>query len=93
MAIGVSFAGCQLQAAKFDGADLRDADFGKANLSGVSLKGAKLAHAKFAGAKLQNLALVSGKSVRPDLSGAQAKVEQFQSAVLDDSVALQGLTA
>ena len=45
VAIGVSFAGCQLQGAKFDGADLRDADFSGADLNGASLKGAKLAHA------------------------------------------------
>jgi uncharacterized protein YjbI with pentapeptide repeats len=85
MAIGVSFAGCQLQGAKFDGADLRDADFTAADLSGASLKGTKLGYAKFDKAILHNLRLLSGEILRPDLSGAEATEEQFQLANLGDN--------
>ena len=91
VAIGVDFAGCQLQGAKFDGADLRDADFTGADLSGVSMKGAKLGHTKFDEAKLHNLRLLSGKIVPPDLTEAAATAEQFLGAKLDDNVSALGL--
>ncbi len=91
IAIGVSFAGCQLHGAKLEGADLRDADFTGADLSGVSLKGAKLGHARFDKAILRNLRLLSGQIVRPDLTGAEASEEQFQGASLDESVYALGL--
>jgi len=91
VAIGVSFAGCQLQGAKFDGADLRDADFTDADLSGASLKGAKLGHAKFDKTVLRNLQLLSGEIARPDLTGADAAEEQFECANLDENVSALGL--
>jgi uncharacterized protein YjbI with pentapeptide repeats len=91
VAIGISFAGCQLQGAKFDGADLRDADFAGADLSGASLKDAKLAYAKFNGTSLRNLHLVSGKVIRPDLTGAEATEDQFLGARLDENVSILGL--
>ena len=92
VAIGISFAGCQLQGAKFDGADLRDADFTDADLSGASLKGAKLGHARFDKANLRNLQLLSGEIARPDLTGADATEEQFQGAHLDENVSALGLS-
>jgi uncharacterized protein YjbI with pentapeptide repeats len=92
VAIGISFAGCQLQGAKFDGADLRDADFADTDLSGASLKGAKLGHARFDRANLRNLQLLSGEVARPDLTGADAAEEQFQGAHLDENVSALGLS-
>ena len=57
LAVGVNFAGAQLQGTKFDGADLRDADFNTADLRGASFVGANLWHANFAGADLRPLPL------------------------------------
>jgi len=69
-AIGVGFAGAQLQGARFDGADLRDADFTDADLRGASFRGAKLRHARFTRADLRPLALISGGACPVDLAGA-----------------------
>ena len=91
VAIGVDFSRCQLQGAKFDGADLREADFSQTELSGVSLRSAKLAHAKFHGAILKRLNLLSGAIVLPDLGGAESTEEQFAEAILDDAVSSLGL--
>jgi uncharacterized protein YjbI with pentapeptide repeats len=93
MAVGIDFSGCQLQGAKFDGADLRDADFSGADLCGASFAGAKLAHARFNKAHLGNLHLLNGGIVAPSLLGTQAVAEQFQVAILDDSLAALGLDA
>jgi len=53
IAIGIDFSKCELQGAKFDGADLREANFSHAELSGASLRAAKLAHAKFQAPSLE----------------------------------------
>jgi uncharacterized protein YjbI with pentapeptide repeats len=90
--IGLDFSGSQLQASKFEGADLRDANFSNADLRGASLRSAKLAHAKFDGANLGHLALTSGSSLAPDLTGADATEEQFYKTVLDDKISALGLT-
>ncbi|HEY0301563.1 MAG TPA: pentapeptide repeat-containing protein, partial [Rhizomicrobium sp.] len=91
LAVGVSFAGCQLQGARFDGADLRECDFSDADLRGASFKGAKLAHARFDKANFASLKLAGGKALFPDLSGAEATREQFRHAVLEGSLSALGL--
>ncbi len=63
VAVGVDFAGCQLQAARFDGADLRAAGFNAADLSGTSFRRAKLAHATFKNAKIRDLILCTGQKM------------------------------
>jgi uncharacterized protein YjbI with pentapeptide repeats len=69
-AVGVSFAGAQLQGASFDGADLRDADFTGADLRGASMRGAKLRHARFRECDLRPLPLAHGGARAVDLDGA-----------------------
>jgi uncharacterized protein YjbI with pentapeptide repeats len=92
IAIGLDFSGCQLQGAKFDGADLRDADFSRADLCGATFVAAKLGHAKFAKAHLGNLRLLSGEIVAPCLRDAEAVQRQFRETVLDDDLAVLGLS-
>lgn len=86
IAIGIDFSKCQLQGARFEGADLREANFSHAELSGASLRAAKLGHAKFHGAILKRLNLLSGEIVSPDLSGTEVAEEQLVGAILDDAV-------
>lgn len=93
IAIGVSFAGCQLQAARFDGADLRDADFTGADLRGVSFAGAKLSHARFDRANMAALQLANGNTLAPNLTSALATAEQFILATVDGSLTSLGLAA
>lgn len=93
VAIGASFAGCQLQGAHFEEADLRDADFTGADLRGASFSGARLGHARFDRANLQPLALANGNKLATNLSGAQATAEQFFNALLDGAVSSLGLAA
>jgi uncharacterized protein YjbI with pentapeptide repeats len=69
-AIGVSFAGSQLQGANFDGSDLRETDFTGADLRGASFKGAKLWHAKFDKADVRPLSLGNGSTRAVDLTDA-----------------------
>jgi len=69
-AVGVSFAGAQLQCAHFDDADLRCADFTGADLRGASFRGAKLRHALFDNADLRPLALTNGAERKVDMTGA-----------------------
>ena len=83
IAIGVSFAGCQLQGARFEGADLRDADFSDSDVRAASFRGARLTHARFARANLQALKLVDGRTQSVDLWEALALAEQFSGASLD----------
>ena len=81
-AVGVSFAGAQLQAARFEGADLRDADFSGADLRGASFRGANLHHAKFDGANLKGLPLGADRIASVDFSEAQ-----FSAAALAKAIA------
>lgn len=87
IAIGVDFSQCQLQGAKLEGADLRDANFTEADLAGASFRDAKLAHAVFTRADLARLDLVHGGSMLPDFAGADVSVDQFQDAKLDGALA------
>ena len=93
VAIGVNFAGCQLQAAHFEGADLRDADFTGADLRGASFAGAKLSHARFDRANMTALPLANGNTLAPNLTSALATEEQFFNAMVDGAVSSLGLTA
>lgn len=79
--IGVSFAGAQLQAAKFDGADLRDANFSGADLRGASFKGANLHHARFDNANLRDLPLGPDRTAPVDFSGAKYGTTAFSNAI------------
>ena len=79
--IGIDFSASQLQAAKFDGADLRGANFSKVDLRGVSFKGANLLHANFEGADLRALQLGNGAALAPEFSGAQVTDEQLQTSM------------
>jgi uncharacterized protein YjbI with pentapeptide repeats len=79
-AVGVSFAGAQLQCGRFDGADLRGADFTGADLRGVSFRGAKLRHAVFDGADLRPLALTSGAERKVDMTGTDLGDDRFSGA-------------
>ncbi len=88
--VGLDFSGSQLQAAKLDGADLRDANFSNADLRGVSLRTAKLTHARFGNSNLGRLPLTNGTSLAPDLSGADASEDQFRGAMFDDKLASLG---
>jgi len=90
IAIGVSFAGCQLQGARFEGADLRDADFSETDVRAASFRGARLNHARFSKADLRTLTLVTGREQTVDLSDAQALVEQFAGAQLDGDLGQLG---
>jgi uncharacterized protein YjbI with pentapeptide repeats len=90
-AIGVNFAGCQLQGARFDGADLRDVDFADADLRAASFRGARLNHARFTKADLRGLVLTDGRSRRVDLVEALAAAEQFAGARMDASLQDLGL--
>ena len=81
-AIGVSFAGAQLQAARFDGADLRDADFSGADLRGASFRGANLNHALFDGANLRGLPLGPDRQAPVDLAGAKYGMTAFAKAIV-----------
>ncbi len=91
IAVGLNFSGCQLQAARFDGADLRDVDFSAADLRGASFRGARIAHARFDKADLRCLRLESGQVRIVDLSDALGAREQFNTALLDRPVSDLGL--
>jgi uncharacterized protein YjbI with pentapeptide repeats len=93
IAIGLNFAGCQLQGARLDGADLRDADFTSADLRGASLRGANITHARFGKADMRNLPLISGQSRAVDLTDAIGLEEQFSTCQLDGAAATLGLRA
>ncbi|MBV9508969.1 MAG: pentapeptide repeat-containing protein [Caulobacteraceae bacterium] len=79
-AVGVSFAGSQLQGARFDRSDLRDADFTGADLRGASFRGAKLRHASFKDADLRPLPLTNGAAQEVDLGGADHADDAFASS-------------
>ena len=91
IAIGVNFAGCQLQGARFDGADLRDADFSDSDLRAASFRTARLSHARFAKADLRTLSLTGGRQQPVDLGDAMATTEQFAGALLDGGIKDLGL--
>jgi uncharacterized protein YjbI with pentapeptide repeats len=91
IAIGVSFAGCQLQGARFEGADMRDADFSEADVRAASFRGARLTHARFAKANLKALKLMDGRTQSVDLWEALALAEQFSGAELDCKLEDMGL--
>ena len=91
IAIGVSFAGCQLQGARFEGADLRDADFSEADVRAASFRAARLTHARFSKADLRTLILVTGREQTTDLCEAVALAEQFSGAQLDGGLEQLGL--
>lgn len=91
IALGVDFSGSELQAAKFDGADLRASNFTQTDLSGVSLAGAKLDHANFDRAKLLSLQLLNGAVIRPNLIGAEATLLQFSTVTSDECLSALGL--
>ncbi len=80
-AIGVSFAGAQLQAARFDGADLRDADFSGADLRGASFRGANLHHARFDNANIRGLPLGPDRVAEVDFTAARYSMTAFASAI------------
>jgi uncharacterized protein YjbI with pentapeptide repeats len=86
VAIGIDFSGSQLQAAKFDGADFRDANFSNADLRGISMRGTRLAHAKFDKADLSRLTLTNGTPIFSDLAEAGVTGEQFLTAILDEDL-------
>jgi uncharacterized protein YjbI with pentapeptide repeats len=86
IAIGIDFSGSQLQAAKLDGADFRDANFSAADLRGISMRATRLAHAKFDKANLLRLTLTDGTPIFADLAEADVTVEQFLNAVLDEEM-------
>jgi uncharacterized protein YjbI with pentapeptide repeats len=91
IAIGVSFAGCQLQGARFEGADLRDADFSESDVRAASFRSARLTHARFSKANLRALQLVDGRTQSVDLWEALALAEQFSGAELDCRLEDMGL--
>jgi uncharacterized protein YjbI with pentapeptide repeats len=80
-AIGMSFAGAQLQGANFAEADLREADFTGADLRGACFRGANLSHARFDNANLKPLQLTGGVR-HVDLSNAAVSEDAFLNAVL-----------
>jgi uncharacterized protein YjbI with pentapeptide repeats len=80
-AIGVSFAGAQLQGARFDGADLRGADFMGADLRGASFRDANLRHARFDMADVRPLPMASGGARSICLDGANLSEGCFERSV------------
>lgn len=92
-AAGVDFTGCQLQAAKFDFADLRMANFTSCDLSGVSFDGAKLSHANFQNARINDLILVNGDVLKARAERAQGVIDQFGNARINAPGFLPGLNA
>jgi uncharacterized protein YjbI with pentapeptide repeats len=80
-AIGVSFAGAQLQGARFDGADLRDADFMGADLRGASFRDANLRHARFDMADVRPLPMATGGTRSVCLDGANLSADCFERSV------------
>ncbi|HEY2658286.1 MAG TPA: pentapeptide repeat-containing protein [Caulobacteraceae bacterium] len=69
-AVGMSFAGAQLQGGRFDDADLRDVDFTGADLRGASFRGARLRYARFQDVDMRPLPLTNGGVRLVDLTGA-----------------------
>ena len=71
LAVDMDFSESQLQAACFDGADLRGVNFSGSDLRGASFRGANLTHARFANADVRSLKLEGG-AIRPtDFSAAR----------------------
>jgi len=93
IAIGIDFSGSQLQAAKFDGADIRDANFANADLRGISMRGARVAHASFDKANLGRLTLTNGTPIFADFADADVAADQFLTAVLDQDASESGTSA
>jgi uncharacterized protein YjbI with pentapeptide repeats len=77
VAVGMSFAGAQLQGAQFDGADLRDCNFTGADIRGASFRGAKIAHARFQRANITPLKLGDGRDHPTDFSGTDMSPDQL----------------
>lgn len=71
LAVDMDFVDSRLQAACFDGADLRGANFSGADLRGASFRGANLTHARFTGADLRDLKLERGATRPTDFGGAR----------------------
>ena len=80
-AIGVSFAGAQLQGARFEGADLRGADFSGADLRGASFRGADLHHVCFRDANVRGLPLGPGRVAPVDLTDTRYYPSVFEDAI------------
>jgi uncharacterized protein YjbI with pentapeptide repeats len=76
---------------RFDGADLRDANFTGADLRGASFVGANLHHARFDRADMTSLMLANGTALAPNLASAQATAEQFFGAILSGDISALGL--
>jgi len=93
IAIGLNFAGCQLQGAKFDGADLRDCDFSGADLRGASFRGANISHARFSKADMRGLPLINGQTRITDFSDAIGREEQFEGCQMEGEISALGLRA
>ncbi|MBU6444854.1 MAG: pentapeptide repeat-containing protein [Alphaproteobacteria bacterium] len=91
IAIGQDFAGCRLQAAKFENADLRAANFSGCDLRGVSFRGANLAHARFTDARLGTIRLSDTRAILTALSGANLTADQLADANLDCTITELGL--
>jgi len=86
--VGLDFSGSHIQAAKLDGADLRDANFSNADLRGTSLRGARLSHARFDKANLCSLPLANGAMLAPNFEETDVSEEQFFGAIRDGEIAL-----
>ena len=69
LAVDMDFSESQLQAACFDGADLRGVNFSGSDLRGASFRGANLTHARFANADVRSLKLEGG-AIRPTVFSA-----------------------
>jgi uncharacterized protein YjbI with pentapeptide repeats len=80
IAVGVDFSGCLLQAAHFEGADLRTSKFVEADLSGASMQRSKLAHADFRNARIHDLVLCSGQVLPFQADSNLELIHQFASA-------------
>lgn len=80
IAVGMDFAGQELQGAVLEEADLRGANFEGADLRGVRFRGAQLHHAKLKRADLRSLYLRSGERLDVDFFRAAITDEQLAEA-------------
>jgi uncharacterized protein YjbI with pentapeptide repeats len=83
LAVDMDFSESRLQAACFDGADLRGVNFSGADLRGASFRGANLTHARFANADVTSLKLEGGATRPTDFSGARLEGTGMEQPIQD----------
>jgi uncharacterized protein YjbI with pentapeptide repeats len=83
---GMNLEGIAMQAAQFEGADLRSCRLANADLRGINLKGARLNYADLRDCNLGPLVLANGFLIHAKLEGIDGRHADFRGANLQRAV-------